>query len=191
MSVEKTTVTLLRHQVLSLAQLVVYVVYDEAIASGQATSANLLLVTELSEALMWRLGSNTGTSTASGAEALLELKSCKVDIYTDGTRTAPAGFEKHKVHKDSTNLAIQLLHNHEVRASLNFITHGTLQLWAKCADFVLVYLTEHCTTLLRVHASSTVGQVCSFCASALDRTLHYLAQNACLFSCGPSVQILY
>lgn len=69
MSVEKTTVTLLKHQVLSLAQLVVYVVYEEAIASGQATSANLLLVTELSEALMWRLGSS-GTSTASGAESL-------------------------------------------------------------------------------------------------------------------------
>ena len=84
MSVEKTTVTLLRHQVLSLVQLVVYVVYDEAIASGQATSSNLLLVTELSEALMWRLGSIAGTSTASGAEDLLKLKLCKVDIYIDG-----------------------------------------------------------------------------------------------------------
>ena len=79
MSVEKTTVTLLKHQVLSLAQLVVYVVYDEAIASGQATSANLLLVTELSEALMWRLGSSS-TSTASGAEILLKLKQCKLHV---------------------------------------------------------------------------------------------------------------
>lgn len=81
MSVEKTTVTLLKHQVLSLAQLVVYVVYDEAIASGQATSANLLLVTELSEALMWRLGSTAGSSTASGAEGLLKFKQSKVHIY--------------------------------------------------------------------------------------------------------------
>ena len=67
MSVEKTTVTLLKHQVLSLAQLVVYVVYEEAIASGQATSANLLLVTELSEALMCRLGNTAGSCAASGA----------------------------------------------------------------------------------------------------------------------------
>ena len=67
MTVEKTTVTLLKHQVLSLAQLVVYVVYEEAIASGQATSANLLLVTELSEALMWRLGGTAASSAASGS----------------------------------------------------------------------------------------------------------------------------
>lgn len=73
MSVEKTTVTLLKHQVLSLAQLVVYVVYEEAIASGQATSANLLLVTELSEALMCRLGNTVGSSTASGAQGLFQL----------------------------------------------------------------------------------------------------------------------
>lgn len=73
MSVEKTTVTLLKHQVLSLAQLVVYVVYEEAIASGQATSANLLLVTELSEALMWRLGSTPASSSVSGTEGWLNL----------------------------------------------------------------------------------------------------------------------
>ncbi len=66
MSVEKTTTTLLKHQVLSLVQLVVYVVYEEAIAMGQATSANLLLITELSEALMWRLAGTAATSAASG-----------------------------------------------------------------------------------------------------------------------------
>ncbi len=66
MSVEKTTATLLKHQVLSLVQLVVYVVYEEAIAMGQVTSANLLLITELSEALMWRLGGSAATSAASG-----------------------------------------------------------------------------------------------------------------------------
>lgn len=88
MSVEKTTVTLLKHQVLSLAQLVVYVVYEEAIASGQATSANLLLVTELSEALMCRLGNTAGSSAASGSD-------------------------KHKLQEDSTNLAVQLLQHQE------------------------------------------------------------------------------
>ena len=66
MSVEKTTTTLLKHQVLSLVQLIVYVVYEEAIAKGQATSANLLLITELSEALMWRLGGTAATSAAPG-----------------------------------------------------------------------------------------------------------------------------
>ena len=66
MSVEKTTVTLLKHQVLSLVQLVVSVVYEEAVAMGQATSANLLLITELSEALMWRLGGTAATSAVSG-----------------------------------------------------------------------------------------------------------------------------
>ena len=72
MSVEKTTTTLLKHQVLSLVQLVVYVVYEEAIAMGQATSANLLLITELSEALMWRLAGTAATSAASG----LQYTSC-------------------------------------------------------------------------------------------------------------------
>lgn len=60
MSVEKTTVTLLKHQVLSLAHLVVYVVFEEAMATGNLTNSNLLLITELSEALMWRLGGSAG-----------------------------------------------------------------------------------------------------------------------------------
>lgn len=64
MSVEKTTVTLLKHQVLSLAQLVVYVVFEEAMATGNLTNPNLLLITELSEALMWRLGGPAGTCAA-------------------------------------------------------------------------------------------------------------------------------
>lgn len=64
MSVEKTTVTLLKHQVLSLAQLVVYVVFEEAVATGNLTNPNLLLITELSEALMWRLGGPAGTCAA-------------------------------------------------------------------------------------------------------------------------------
>ena len=66
MSVEKTTTTLLKHQVLSLVQLVVYVVFEEAIAMGQATSATLLLITELSEALMWRLGGTAASSAEAG-----------------------------------------------------------------------------------------------------------------------------
>lgn len=88
MSVEKTTTTLLKHQVLSLVQLVVYVVYEEAIAMGQATSANLLLITELSEALMWRLAGTAATSAASGGE-------------------------KHKMHQDSTKLAVVLLQDQQ------------------------------------------------------------------------------
>lgn len=73
MSVEKTTTTLLKRQVLSLVQLVVYVVYEEAIAMGQATSANLLLITELSEALMWRLAGTAATSAASGLHTYAAL----------------------------------------------------------------------------------------------------------------------
>ncbi|DBA94203.1 hypothetical protein WJX77_011360 [Trebouxia sp. C0004] len=88
MSVEKTTTTLLKHQVLSLVQLVVYVVYEEAIAMGQATSANLLLITELSEALMWRLAGTAATSAASGGE-------------------------QHKMHQDSTKLAVVLLQDQQ------------------------------------------------------------------------------
>lgn len=68
MSVEKTTVTLLKHQVLSLAQLVVYVVFEEAVATGNLTNPNLLLITELSEALMWRLGGSAGTTIAAPGE---------------------------------------------------------------------------------------------------------------------------
>ena len=67
MSVEKITMTLLKHQVLSLAQLVVYVVFEEAMSTGNLTNTNLLLITELSEALMWRLcGPASRNSAAQG-----------------------------------------------------------------------------------------------------------------------------
>ena len=64
-SVDKTTSTFHEHQVLSLVRLVVYVAYAEAIVKGQVTSATLLLITELSEALMWRFP-DTADSAASG-----------------------------------------------------------------------------------------------------------------------------
>ena len=43
-------------------------------------------------------------------------------------QTASAGMDKHKVHKDSTNLAVQLLRNHEVTAGLNLTILSTLSL---------------------------------------------------------------
>lgn len=80
MSVEKTTTTLLKHQVLSLAQLVVYVVFEEAMSTGNLTNANLLLITELSEALMWRLcGPASKTSVAEGMHEL-GLFACFADV---------------------------------------------------------------------------------------------------------------
>lgn len=162
MSVEKTTVTLLKHQVLSLAQLVVYVVFEEAVATGNLANANLLLITELSEALMWRLGGSAGTHIAApGMHELhkplptLIYAGALPSMYMPSFTTMPghlAGSEQDKLHQDSTSLSLLLIRRRQVHSG-PFLSCQVTVMTLSCRYQVLMHVII--AGLKRCHCSAT------------------------------------